>query len=131
MLCIEIRCVPSKVGCWCGMMAVVGFSSLIPRHPPPSIVAHSSAWWGTTLVEIIKNWFHILHIENCKVVQLKNAYFCLHLLKGFWSLSREKYNMRMIWKSSETNLLSKCHREVVVKLFRHRKLFSAPKWGYI
>ena len=46
--------------------------------PPPSIVPHSSAWrWReTTLAEIIKNWFHILHIENIKILQVKAIWKC-------------------------------------------------------
>ena len=86
---------PARFGCWCGMMAVVGFSSLIPRHPPPSIVAHSSAWWGTTLAEIIKNWFHILHIENCEVVQMKDI---------------------MIWERYESHLKLIYYQNVTEKL---------------
>ena len=87
-------------GCWmlmCGMMAVVGFSSLIPRHPPPSIVPHSSAcrWRGATLAEIIKNGFHIIHIENCKILQVTaiimyNVRYDSHLKLIYYQNVREK-----------------------------------------
>ena len=97
--CLHWISLPAR-GCWmlmCGMMAVVGFSSLIPRHPPPSIVPHSSAWrWrGATLAEIIKNGFHIIHIENCKILQVTaiimyNVRYDSHLKLIYYQNVREK-----------------------------------------